>query len=441
MILLYLVGICLAAEPAALPPSKEGPVIAVDEWKKEIAGLYPELKELYEHLHSHPELSLAEEQTAARLAKELRAAGLEVTERVGGWGVVAVLKNAAGPTVLVRADMDALPITEKTGVPYASQAKVRRADGQEVGVMHACGHDVNMTCLVGTARMLAKHKDRWSGTLVFIGQPAEEIGAGARRMLADGLFIRFPKPDLALALHCDSRLPHGQVNYRAGQMQANVDSVDVTVRGRGGHGAAPQAAIDPVVIAAKLILDLQTIASREIDPLEAAVVTVGSIHGGAKHNIIPGEVKLQLTVRTTNDKMRDEVLASIERKAKAAALSAAAPDPTIKIDRESYTPALYNDATLAARFSSLFRRTLGKEQVQERPMSLGGEDFSQFVRAGVPGFYFFLGTVSPERWAEAKAGGRPLPATHSDAYAPVPQPTIQTGVLAMTLAVLDVVGK
>ncbi len=289
------------------------------EIEEHIGREYASLEALYKDLHAHPELSFQEVRTAARLAKELRTAGYEVTEKVGGTGIVAVLKNGAGPIVLVRADMDGLPIVEKTGVPYASQETVRDAEGRVVGVMHACGHDINMTCLVGVGRTLAAMKKRWHGTLILIGQPAEEVGGGARKMIEDGLFKRFPKPEIALALHCDARYPHGQVNYRSGLMQANVDTVDILVKGKGGHGAVPHTTIDPIVLAARIVLDLQTIVSREVNPVDPAVVTVGSIHGGTKHNIIPNEVKLQLTVRTTKDETRKQVLAAIERKVKAAA--------------------------------------------------------------------------------------------------------------------------
>jgi amidohydrolase len=409
--------------------------------EKRVATELPDLVALYKHIHSHAELSLQEEQTGLRLAKELRAAGFDVTERFGGHGVVGVLKNGPGPTILVRADMDALPIVEETGLPYASNVRTRDADGREIGVMHACGHDANVACLVGTARVLSGLKDRWQGTLLFIGQPAEEIGAGAKTMLDAGLFKKFPRPDYGLALHCDGRYPHGVVNWRSGQMQANVDSVDITVRGKGGHGAAPHVTIDPIVIAARIILDLQTLVSRERNPSEPAVVTVGSIHGGTKHNIIPDDVKLQLTVRTMNDQARKEVLEGIVRIAKAAALAAKAPEPIIRHDPDSYTPALVNDPEMTKRFVKLFQSALGPDRVVERPMSMGGEDFSRFHLAGIKTFYWHLGSVSPERYEEAQKGGKQLPSTHSAFYWPVPEPTIRTGVLTMSLAVLELAGK
>ncbi|QDU97466.1 amidohydrolase [Lignipirellula cremea] len=431
--------LALAATSPAL--AEEVPATSNDPIPALVAEQYPALESLYQHFHSHPELSLQEESTAARLAKELRGAGFTVTEKVGGHGVVGVLKNGDGPTILVRADMDALPIIEQTGLPYASRVMATDSRRRTVGVMHACGHDLNMTCLVGLANVMHTLKDQWQGTLVCIGQPAEEIGAGAKAMLADGLFDRFPRPNYCLALHCDSRYPAGHVNFRSGQMQSNVDTVDITVFGKGGHGAAPHTTIDPVVLAARIVIDLQTIVSREIDPLDSAVVTVGSIHGGTKHNIIPDDVALQLTVRTTNDATRKQVLASIERIAKAAAVSAQAPEPKVHVDREQYTPALFNDEALTTRTVALFREALGPEKVHERPMSLGGEDFSRFILAGSPGFYYFLGSQPDDKVAAAAAGGPPLSRTHTNAYFPVPEPTIKTGVHTMTLAVLNLLRK
>ncbi len=413
--------------------------------RKVIDAEYQSLDALYKHLHSHPELSLQEQQTSARMAKELRALGFDVTEKVGGTGVVGVWKNGKGPTVLVRTDMDALPVTERTPVPYLSKVRARDRNGNEVGVMHACGHDVHMACWVGTARALAALKDRWHGTLIFIAQPAEEIGAGARMMLADKLYERFGKPDYCLALHADSRQTYGTVAYSDGLALANVDTVDILVKGRGGHGAAPHTTVDPIVLAARIVLDLQTIVSRERDPLDPAVVTVGSIHGGTKHNIIPDEVKLQLTVRTTRDSTRKQVLDAIERIAKAAAQGARAPEPVVKLDPTEFTPALINDADLTRRTTAMFRELLGPENVDLRPPIMGGEDFSRYALSGerkVPIFMYFLGTQSPERVAESrKEGGRPLPSMHSDSYWPVPEPTIKTGVLTLTMAVLNLMGK
>jgi hippurate hydrolase len=427
---------------AVAPPAADSVKERVAAINQRITAEYDQLEALYKHIHSNPELSRQEVKTAARLAKELKDLGFTVTEKVGGTGVVGVLKNGDGPTVLVRTDMDALPVTEATGLPYASKVRVRDKNDNEVGVMHACGHDMHMTCWVGTARVLASMKDKWQGTLVFIGQPAEEVGAGARMMLSDGLFKNFPRPDYCLALHCAADLPHGTVGYTTGQALANVDSVDVTVRGKGGHGAAPHTTIDPVVIAARIVLDLQTIVSRETNPTDPAVVTVGSIHGGSKHNIIPSEVKLQITVRTTKDATRKHTLEAIERIAKAAAAAAGAPEPVVKVDPEEFTPALVNDAKLTDRTVAVFKEVLGADRVRERRPVMGGEDFSRYGREGVPIFLFWLGTMPPGRVAEAaREGGAPLPSLHSALYHPVPEPSIKTGVLAMSMAVLNLMGK
>jgi hippurate hydrolase len=401
-----------------------------------------DLVALYQHLHRNPELSLQEEKSAARMAEELAKLGFAVTPKVGGHGVVGVLKNGAGPTVLVRADMDALPVTERTGVPYASTVRVNDRFNNDTGVMHACGHDVHMTCGVGTARVLASLKDKWSGTLVMLFQPAEEIGVGARAMLADGLFTRFPKPDYALALHVDARLPHGTVAYTEGLTMANVDTVDITVKGKGGHGAAPHTTVDPVVLAARIVLDLQTIVSREVNPTDPAVVTVGSIQGGTKHNIIPNEVKLQLTVRSTTDAVRDHVLKAIDRIARAAAAGARAPDPVVKVNLDEYTPSTVNDVALTKRVVGVLKGVLGDDKVRARPPIMGGEDFGRLGKAGVPICLYFVGTIDPDRYeASLQPGAAVLPSTHADSYAPVPEPSIRVGVKTMTAAVLDMLGK
>jgi hippurate hydrolase len=412
------------------------------EINKRITADVDRLMALYKHLHSNPELSYMEENTAARLAKELRELGFEVSVKIGGHGIVGILKNGEGPTILVRTDMDALPVVEKTGVPYASRVRTVNRFHNDVGVMHACGHDMHMTCAIGVASVLTKMKDRWKGTLIILCQPAEEVGAGARMMLSDGLFKRFPKPDYCLALHCDGNHPHGHIAFTEGLALANVDSVDITVKGKGGHGAAPQSTIDPVVIAARIVLDLQTIVSREITPTDPAVVTVGSIHGGTKHNVIPNEVKMQITVRTTKDEVRDHVLKAIKRIAKAAAEAARAPEPDVKIDLDEFTPALLNDKNLTRKTTALFRDLLGDDKVHERPPVMGGEDFGRYGREGIPIFLYFLGTISPERYAESKKeGGKPLPSLHSDLFYPIPKPTIETGVLTMCMAVLNLNGK
>jgi amidohydrolase len=393
------------------------------------------LIELYRHFHAHPELSLHEEQTGERVALELRAAGCVVTNHVGGHGVVGVLANGAGPTLMIRSDLDALPVVEDTGLVFASKVRVVNDSGAEVGVMHACGHDVHMTCLIGTARYLAANKHGWSGTAVFLGQPAEERGLGAKQMLDDGLFTRFPKPDFALALHVDANTHAGKVGYRAGYALANVDSVDIELTGRGGHGAFPHTTVDPVVLAAYLIVDLQTIVAREIDPLDSAVVTVGSIHGGSKHNIIGETCHLQLTIRSYKESTRQHLIDAIRRKAKAVAESFRAPPP--KIALSDHTPATFNDEKLVARVVPALQRALGNECVQPTEPSMGGEDFSQYGLAGVPIFMFKLGAVEQERLDQYKARGQSPPSLHSPVFYPDAEPTIHTGVTAMSAAALD----
>jgi hippurate hydrolase len=436
----FLAASC--SEPIEQEPAKTPVKDRVGFIEAKIDVEFPDLQALYLTLHQNPELSLQEEKSSARMAEELKKLGFEVTTKVGGNGVVGVLKNGPGPTVLVRTDMDALPVTERTGVAYASKATARDRAGNPVGVMHACGHDVHMTCWVGTARVLAANRDKWSGTLVFIGQPAEEIGAGARMMLDDGLFKRFPKPDYCLALHCDALEKVGTVRFTEGLAMANVDAVDIVVKGRGGHGAAPHTTIDPVVLAARIVLDLQTIVSREVNPTDPAVVTVGSIHGGTKHNIIPNDVTLQLTVRSTKDSVRDHVLKAIERIAKAAAAGARAPEPEVKVNLDEFTPATLNDVKLTRRMVGVFKDALGDANVTERPPIMGGEDFGRYGREGVPIFLYFLGTIPKDRYDDAqKPGGKPLPSMHSDSYAPAPEPSIRMGVKTMSLAVLELLGK
>ncbi len=411
---------------------------------REIAADYPVLEKLYIDLHRHPELSYQEERTAARIAAELEGLGFSVATGIGGHGVVGVLRNGDGPTVLLRTDLDALPVAERTGLPYASQVKAVERTGQKVSVMHACGHDVHMTVFVGTARWLVRHRDDWSGTLVMIGQPAEERGAGARAMLEDGLFTRFPKPDYALALHVNAALPAGTVAYVPGYALANVDSVDITVHGIGGHGAYPQATKDPVVLASQIVLALQTIASREIDPQDPVVVTVGSIHGGAKHNIISDRVDLQLTVRTYADATRRRVLDAIRRIAVNMGRVAGLPDellPEVRIHEEEYTPSTYNDPDLTERLAAALVRRLGQQRVRRARPVMGGEDFSRYGRAGAKAVMFWLGAVDPEKWRRAREGKIDLPSLHSPFFAPLPRPTIETGVEVMTTAVLDLMGR
>jgi amidohydrolase len=411
-----------------------------------LAADYPALDALYKHLHTNPELSLMEEKTAARIAVELRAVGYTVTEKFGGTGIVGVLANGPGPTVYFRTDLDALPVAEETGLPYASTTRVTNLAGQEVGVMQACGHDIHMTIFTGTARMLAAMKDRWSGTAVFIGQPAEEIGVGARAMLAAGLYRKFPRPDYVVAVHDSATLPAGTVGILEGYVMANVDSVDITVRGRGGHGAYPHATIDPVVLAARIVLTLQTIVSRETRPVEPAVVTIGSIHGGTKHNIIPNEVKLQLTLRSYTDNVRQHTIAAIRRICRGEAIAAGLPDdlmPVISIKEDEFTPATYNDPALTRRVRGALVNWLGADNVTAIDPEMGGEDFSQFGRTveKVPICLFRVGAVDPALVAESRRTGDPLPSLHSSKFAPLPEPTIKTGVTALTATALDLLAK
>lgn len=394
----------------------------------------PELVGLYRDLHSNPELSFREVKTSEKVAAELKAVGCEVTTGVGRQGVVGLLKNGEGPTIMVRSDMDALPVVEETGLPYASKVQSKNDAGLSVGVMHACGHDIHMTCLIGTARYLAAHKDKWRGTVMFIGQPAEETSGGAEEMLKDGLFKRFPKPKFAVALHVDSTLETGKISYRAGYMLANVDSVDITLHGKGGHGAYPQTTIDPVVQAAHLVVDLQSIVSRETSPFEPAVITVGSIHGGTKHNIIGNKCQLQLTVRSFSEELRQKLLNGIRRKAKAAAVSAGAPEPEVKI--YDSTPALRNDERLVGMLLPTWRRAVGDENVVAAEQSMGGEDFSEYALAGVPVCMFRLGSIDPKRLQAMKASGTQIPSLHSSKYYPDPVGTISTGVKAMSATVI-----
>ncbi|MBS0631541.1 MAG: amidohydrolase [Verrucomicrobia bacterium] len=407
---------------------------------------YPALDALYKDLHTDPELSLMEGKTAAKLAMRLRAAGFAVTEKFGGTGLVAVLKNGPGPTLLIRTDLDALPVAEETGLPYASTKRVTNLSGQDVPVMQACGHDIHMTVFTGTAQLLAAHRDRWSGTLVMIGQPAEEIGVGARALLSAGLYRQFPKPDFALALHDSATLPAGTVGTVEGYAMANVDTAEILVRGIGGHGAYPHATKDPIVLAARIVVALQTIVSRETRPIEPAVVTVGSIHGGTKSNVIPDEVKLQLTLRSYSDKVRQHTIEAVRRICRGEAIAAGIPDnlmPIVTVAEDQFTPATYNDPALTRRVRAALTATLGADNVRTIDPEMGGEDFGQFGRTveKVPVCLFRIGAVAPEKVAESERTGVALPSLHSSKFAPVPEPTIKTGVTAMTAAALDLLAK
>jgi len=400
----------------------------------------PALVKLYRELHQAPELSFHEEQTGKRLAEELREVGIPVTENVGGYGVVGIVENGEGPTLMLRTDTDALPVTEQTGLIYASTVKVEDDENNnEVGVMHACGHDVHMTNLIGVARYLASHKSAWQGRVMFVCQPAEERGSGAKAMLDDGLFSRFPKPDFAVALHVDSTLATGKIGVREGYTLANVDSVDVTMHGRGGHGAYPHTTVDPIVLAAKLILDLQTVVSREIAPTDPAVITVGSIHGGTKHNVIGDDCHLQLTLRSYSPKVRDHLIESVKRKAEAIAQGAKAPEPTVVVSEG--TPAMFNDEDLTNRLTPVFRKALGEENVMTTEPSMGGEDFSRYGLEGVPILMFRLGAVDPQRLAGYDRLEQEPPSLHSALFYPDAEAALVTGVTAMSSAVLDLLAK
>ncbi len=437
---LVLAAAILAATWQAAPAS--------GEIESEVEAELPSLLQAYRHLHAHPELSYQEEETAAYLARELRQLGFEVTERVGDYGVegrisyglVAVLRNGEGPVGLVRTDLDGLPVQEQTGLPYASRARGRSDGGDPVATMHACGHDLHMASFLGTARLLSRWRDRWRGTLVMIGQPAEERGAGARAMLADGLYERFPRPDFALALHTDAGLEAGTVGLVSGYALANVDSVDIEVRGRGGHGAYPHTTHDPVTLAAQIVTNLQTIVSRRVSPLHSAVITVGSIHGGTKHNIIPDQVRLQLTVRSYEPEVRRLLLDGIRGVAQGTARAAGFPDdllPVVQVAEEEFTPSTYNDPELVEKLGEHLRGVLGGERVQAKQPVMGGEDFSRYALEGeIPIAMFWLGAVDPARIESARQRGEPLPSLHSSQFAPQPEPALRTGVTAMVAAVL-----
>lgn len=412
--------------------------------EQRVAGELPSLLKLYQQLHANPEISFQEKETARTLAAELKKIGFEVSTGIGGHGLVGVLKNGAGPTVLVRTDLDALPVKEATGLAYASTRTTTDDLGKTVPTMHACGHDVHMTCWTGTARVLAHFKRDWRGTLVFIGQPAEERGAGAKAMLADGLFKKFPVPDYCLALHVTSDQPVGTLGFTSGYAMANVDSVDITVRGVGGHGSQPQSAKDPIVLASQIVLALQTIVSREVHPLNPVVVTVGSIHGGTKHNIIPDEVHLQLTLRSYSDEVREKLIAAIRRIVKGQAVAAGLPEakhPVVKV-KDEFTPAAYNDPKLVARVNGVFKTWFGEGALIERKPTMGGEDFGRYGRTAhkIPIFMFRLGAVSPAAVKRAQVLGQPLPSLHSAQFAP-DTACLKTGVTAMTAAVLELLGK
>ncbi|HKV81757.1 MAG TPA: amidohydrolase [Candidatus Sulfotelmatobacter sp.] len=396
---------------------------------KEVETVYPDAHALYLDLHEHPELSTHETQTAEKLAAHLRSAGYDVTEHVGGTGVVAILKNGTGPAIMLRTELDALPVEEKTGLPYASKVHTKDDAGRDVPVMHACGHDVHMASLLGAAEIMARTKSTWHGTLIFIGQPAEEMIGGAKAMLKDGLFTRFSKPDVIVALHVGNENPAGVVGIVPGTYDTNSDSVRITIYGKGGHGAMPHKTVDPIVIAARTILALQTIVSREVKPGEMAVVTVGYIHAGTKNNIIPDQAEMGLTIRTFKQDVRKQILAAVERISKAESAAAAVPREPL-IERYEGTASVYNDPALAERLRAPLEAALGKNNVVVAEPITASEDFSYFVNQGVPGFYFSLGGADPQKFSESKASGTPLPSNHSPLFAPDLDPALHTGIAA-----------
>jgi amidohydrolase len=414
----------------------------------------PSLLAVYKDIHSHPELSAHEERTSAIMAKELRAAGCEVTEHFGKYdkpnlkcyGVIGLMKNGEGPRVLVRTDMDALPVEEKTGLPYASKVTTKDDEGKDVHVMHACGHDAHMAAFIGTVRALQRLKDQWHGTIMFVGQPAEETLNGARALLKGGLYDRFGKPDFALGYHDNAFLETGKIAVCEGYTYANSDSVNITVRGVGGHGALPHKTKDPIVLSAEIINALQTIASRENNPIDPVVVTVGSIHGGTKHNIIPDEVKMQITVRTYKPDVRERVLAAIDRIAKGLAIAAGIPAeraPIVEVLPDQFAPATYNNPDLTRRLVAVWKKELGADNVEKIDPVMVSEDFSEYSLPdhSIPACDFFIGAVDPAKIAESKKTGTPLPSVHSSKFAPVPEPTIRVGIIGMTSAVLELMKK
>ena len=412
----------------------------------EVERQMPSLMAIYQDLHTHPELSFMEVRSAGILAAEARKLGFKVTERVGGTGIVAVMENGPGPVVMVRADMDGLPVTEQTGLPGASKVRVTTKEGVETGVMHACGHDTHMAAWIGVARLMAANKAKWSGTLVMIGQPAEERGAGARMMLEDGLYTRFPKPEYVLAFHDAAQFPAGKIGYTPGYALANVDSVDILVKGVGGHGAYPQATKDPIVLASRIVGALQTLVSREISPLDSAVVTVGSFHAGAKHNIISDEARLQLTVRSYSDTVREHLLDGIARIAKGEAIAAGVPEdrmPVVTVQKDEYTPATFNTVDFTQEMAAFLKTNFGDDRVVQMPPVMGGEDFSRFGREdkSIKSLIVWVGGVPHAEYDAAKKEGRTLPSLHSPFWAPDAPAVISTATEALTAMTMKLLAK
>jgi len=402
----------------------------------QVDSVFSDAHTLYLDLHQHPELSSHETRTAGVMAERLRGLGFEVIEHIGGNGIVAIMKNGAGPTVMLRTELDGLPVEEKTGLPYASKVRTKDDNGRDVPVMHACGHDLHMSSLFGTAAIMAHSKDSWHGTLMLLAQPAEEIITGAKKMVDDGLFTRFPKPDLGVALHDSNSLPAGKVSVTPGYAKAAADSLRVTVYGKGGHGAFPEKTIDPVLIAARIAVTLQSIISREIHPGDAAVITVGYIQAGTKNNIIPDEAQMGLTVRSFKPEVRKHLLAAIERVAKGEAVAAGA-DRMPLVEKYESTSAVYNDPVLTQHLQSVLQSALGKSNVQVEDQIMTSEDFSVFVEQGIPSFYFMLGAANSQKYAEAKASGKDLPTNHSPLFAPDAEPALRTGITAEVSVLRD----
>ncbi|PXA98801.1 amidohydrolase [Nostoc sp. 3335mG] len=421
------------------------PAAADDPVRSATAKQMPELMDFYRDFHANPELSLHETRSAAKLAAEARAAGYEVTEKVGGTGVVAVLRNGPGPVVMLRADMDGLPVTEDTGLPFASKVRVTTAEGVETGVMHACGHDTHMASWIGALRNLAAMKGKWSGTLIMVAQPAEEVGKGAKAMLDDGLFTRFPKPQYVVAFHDSASLPAGTIGMKDGYVMAAVDWVDIQLKGVGGHGAYPHTTRDPVVLGSRIVVGLQTLVSRETDPQEAAVVTVGSFHAGAKPNIIPENGLMQLTVRSYSPEVRKNLLEGIARTARGEAIAMNLPEdkmPVVTV-KEGFTPATFNTTPLTGRLTDLFKARFGDPRVAMVPASMAGEDFSYFnlPDKSVQTTLFWVGGVPQPVWDKAKRDGSSLPSLHSAFWAPDAEKVVATATEAMTAAALDLLRK
>src|ERR1700722_14316885 len=416
---------------------------AAEPWRApsaQIDAVYPQVEALYLDLHRNPELSYHEEKTAAKIADHLRKLGYEVTTSFGGTGVVGVLKNGSGPVVMLRTELDALPVPEKTGLEYASHVTTHDDRGVEVPVMHACGHDLHMAVGIGTAALLAQNKDRWHGNFIYVGQPAEERIGGARAMIKEGLFTRFPKPDFVFAVHDSNVLPAGKVGYTPGFSASNADSVIVTVYGVGGHGSAPQETIDPIVMGARMIVSWQTIVSREIDPQDPAVITVGTIHGGTKNNIIPDEVMMGLTVRSYKDDVRKHLLASIERIANAEAEAAGAPKKPL-VEHVEGVGAVYNDPSNTARIADRLKQVMGDSNVVlGRPM-MASDEFAEYRFAGIPSVMLELGAVTPEKYAAAKKSGEALPGPHSPYFAPDREPSLKAGMEVEMASILELMGN